>query len=50
MNIVVIGMGEVGRHSLSVLDKEGHDIVAVDSSPKAVQYAEEQLDVVSIVG
>jgi len=50
MNIVVIGLGEVGRHLLSVLDKEGHDIVAVDSSAKAVQYAEEHYDVASIVG
>ncbi len=50
MNIIVIGLGEVGRHLLSVLDKEGHDIVAVDSNPKAVQYAEEHYDVASIVG
>ncbi|MDH3728328.1 MAG: Trk system potassium transporter TrkA [Myxococcales bacterium] len=50
MNIVVIGLGEVGRHLLSVLDKEGHDIVAVDSDRKAVQYAEEHYDVASIVG
>jgi len=50
MNIVVIGLGEVGRHLLSVLDKEGHDIVAVDANPKAVQYAEEHYDVASIVG
>ena len=50
MNIVVIGLGEVGRHLLSVLDKEGHDIVAVDTNPTAVQYAEEHYDVASIVG
>jgi trk system potassium uptake protein TrkA len=50
MNIVVIGLGEVGRHLLSVLDKEGHDIVAIDSNPKAVQYAEEHYDVASMVG
>ena len=50
MNIVVIGLGEVGRHLLSVLDKEGHDIVAVDANAKAVQYAEEHYDVASIVG
>ena len=25
MNIVIIGLGEVGRHLLSVLDKEGHE-------------------------
>ncbi len=50
MNIVVIGLGEVGRHLLGVLDKEGHDIVAVDSDRKAVRYAEEHYDVASIVG
>ena len=50
MNIVVIGLGEVGRHLLSVLDKEGHDIIAVDSNAKAVQYAEEHYDVASIIG
>jgi len=50
MNIVIIGLGEVGRHLLSVLDQEGHDIIAVDSSSKAVQYAEEHYDVASIVG
>jgi len=50
MNIVIIGLGEVGRHLLSVLDKEGHDIIAVDTSAKAVQYAEKHFDVASIVG
>jgi trk system potassium uptake protein TrkA len=50
MNIVIIGLGEVGRHLLSVLDKEGHDIVAVDASAKAVQNAEENYDVASMVG
>ena len=50
MNIVIIGLGEVGRHLLSVLDKEGHDIVAVDANAKAVQYAEEHYDVASMVG
>jgi trk system potassium uptake protein TrkA len=50
MNIVIIGLGEVGRHLLGVLDKEGHDIVAIDSDPKAVQYAEEHYDVASMVG
>ena len=50
MRIVVIGLGEVGRHLLSVLDKEGHDIVAVDANADAVQYAAEHFDVASIVG
>ena len=49
MYIVVIGLGEVGRHLLSVLDHEGHDVVAVDHSPAAVAYAEEHYDVASLV-
>ena len=50
MYVVVIGLGEVGRHLLSVLDKEGHDVVAVDSNMAAVMYAEEHYDVASLVG
>ena len=50
MYIVVIGLGEVGRHLLSVLDHEGHDVVAVDASTEAVTYAEEHYDVACIVG
>ena len=50
MYIVVIGLGEVGRHLLGVLAKEGHDLVAVDKSPEAVAYAEEHFDVAALVG
>ena len=50
MQIVVIGLGEVGRHLLSVLDREGHDVVAVDADPEATRYAEEHFDVATLVG
>jgi len=50
MYIVVIGLGEVGRHLLSVFQHEGHDVVAIDRSAKAVRYAEEHYDVASLVG
>ncbi|MEZ4288971.1 MAG: Trk system potassium transporter TrkA, partial [Polyangiales bacterium] len=50
MYIVVIGLGEVGRHLLSVLDKEGHDVVAVDSNKASVDYAEEHFDVATLLG
>ena len=50
MYIVVIGLGEVGKHLLSVLDKEGHDVIAVDANVAAVQYAEEHFDVATLVG
>ncbi len=50
MHIVVIGLGEVGRHLLAVLDHEGHDVVAVDSEPEQAAYAEEHFDVATMVG
>jgi trk system potassium uptake protein TrkA len=50
MYIVVIGLGEVGRHLLAVLDQEGHDVVAIDSRPQAVQYAEDHFDVMCLTG
>jgi trk system potassium uptake protein TrkA len=50
MYIVVIGLGEVGKYLLNVLQHEGHDVVAVDRDPVAVEYAEEHFDVASIVG
>lgn len=50
MYIVVIGLGEVGRHLLRVLDREGHDVVAVDSEPSRVEHALEHFDVSGVVG
>ena len=50
MYIVIIGLGEVGRHLLRVLEKDGHDIVAVDQHPDAVRYVEEHHDVMTLVG
>jgi voltage-gated potassium channel Kch len=50
MHIVVIGLGEVGRHLLGVLDGEGHDVVAIDADPEHVAYAEEHFDVATMVG
>ena len=50
MHIIVIGLGEVGRHLLQVLEREGHDVVAIDSSAAAIQYAEEHFDVMTLHG
>lgn len=50
MFIVVIGLGEVGKHLLDVLDKDGHDVVAIDNDRKAVQFAEDHYDVRALVG
>lgn len=50
MYIVVIGLGEVGRHLIQVLEREGHDIVAVDRNPDSVRYIEEHHDVMTLAG
>ena len=50
MYIVIIGLGEVGRHLLRVLEEEGHDIVAIDQRPEAVRYVEEHHDVMTLRG
>jgi trk system potassium uptake protein TrkA len=50
MHIVIIGLGEVGRHLLSVLAPESHDVVAVDSEPEHVEYVAEHFDVATLVG
>jgi trk system potassium uptake protein TrkH len=50
MDIVVIGLGEVGRHLIDVLAPAGHDIVAIDSNEAAVHYIEENYDVATLSG
>ncbi len=50
MYIVIIGMGEVGRHLVQVLEHEGHDIVAVDASAEAIQAVENNHDVGTLNG
>lgn len=50
MRIVVIGLGEVGRHLLAVLERERHNVIAVDQSPAATSFAEDHFDVATLVG
>ena len=50
MYIVVIGLGEVGRHLLKLLVNEGHDLIAIDSSEEQISYAEDHFDVATLLG
>jgi trk system potassium uptake protein TrkA len=50
VNIVVIGMGEVGCYVAKVLAKEGHDVVAVDTDIETLEKVSERMDVATVLG
>ncbi len=50
MNIVIIGMGEVGSHVAGVLIDEGHNVTIVDNNPSALKRAEELFDAATVLG
>ena len=50
MYIVVIGLGQVGRHVVRTLEWEKHDVVAIDLDPDAIDYIEEHHDVMTLRG
>ncbi len=50
MNIVIVGMGEVGKYVSRVLVGEGHNVVIIDNDPAALAAAEETLDAMVLEG
>lgn len=50
MNIIVVGMGEVGKHIAQLLAFEFHNVVVVDSSKGAIELAEEKMDIMALNG
>jgi trk system potassium uptake protein len=50
MYVVVVGMGEVGSFLINVLDKEGHDVVAIDASEDQLASVEDEQDVATLHG
>jgi trk system potassium uptake protein TrkA len=50
MHVIVIGLGQVGRHVTRRLEQNGHDIVAIDSDPEALAWISEQCDVMTLQG
>lgn len=50
MNIVIVGMGEVGKYISRVLVGEGHDVVIIDIDAAALSAAEETLDAMVLEG
>jgi trk system potassium uptake protein TrkA len=50
MNIVVVGMGEVGKNIAQYLSREKHDVTIIDNSATALAEAEEVMDVLALRG
>ena len=50
MDIIIVGCGKVGYTLVEELSSEDHNIVLIDENPRKVQYIDEKLDVISIVG
>lgn len=50
MNIIVVGMGEVGKHIARVLQEEDHNIVLIDNSPDSLSEADESYDAMTLMG
>ncbi|MFK7930045.1 MAG: Trk system potassium transporter TrkA [Myxococcota bacterium] len=50
MYVVVVGIGQVGRHILQQLEWDRHDVVAIDSSAQVIADVEEHHDVATLVG
>ncbi len=50
MDIIIVGAGEVGRHSAEVLASAGHNIVMIDTSADTLETLEDVLDVRTLCG
>lgn len=50
MHVVVVGLGEVGRHLVQSLESVRHDVVVVDIRPEVIASCEERFDVMALMG
>ncbi|TVQ91323.1 MAG: Trk system potassium transporter TrkA [Deltaproteobacteria bacterium] len=50
MYVVVVGIGQVGRHIVRTLAWQRHDVVVIDEDRQVIQEIEEHHDVMSLVG
>jgi trk system potassium uptake protein TrkA len=50
VRVIVIGVGDVGRHIAQTLSAERHDVTVVDRDPVRVESAAGELDALTLVG
>ena len=50
MYVIVIGLGQVGRHVTAILEEERHDVVAIDINPDALEWVSDHHDVMTVQG
>ena len=48
MHIIICGLGKMGFSLAEQLDEEGHELLVIDTDPKAVERARARLDVMSL--
>lgn len=50
MNILIVGLGEVGSHLAKVLSTEGHSVTVIDSDRHRIRHVTDALDVQAVTG
>lgn len=50
MNVIIVGIGNVGEEIVDQLAKEGHNVVVVDNNPDIINSAVESFDVKGVYG
>ena len=50
MNVVVIGMGEVGQYIAKIMVKDGHEVLAVDNDQDKINQVSERMDLAILHG
>ncbi len=50
MRVLIVGAGEVGFHLAERLSEENQDVVLIEADPERADFAQQQLDVITLVG
>jgi trk system potassium uptake protein TrkA len=50
MKVLIVGAGEVGFHLARRLSEESQDVVLIESDPERADFAQQHLDIITVVG